>query len=68
MKQHEGDVTSNKDSNTISGISKHAQESSHEKVDWDKPVILKTIINKNEVSLQMKLLIRESLEKKKINR
>ena len=35
MKQHEGDVTSYKNSNTISGISKHAQEYSKGKVDWD---------------------------------
>ena len=34
MKQQE-DVTSNKNSNTISGISKHAQEYSKGKVDWD---------------------------------
>ena len=46
MKQHEGDLTSNKDSNTISGISKHARECSQGKVYWDKPVILKTIIEK----------------------
>ena len=32
MKQHEEDVTSNKDSNTISGISKHAREYSKEKL------------------------------------
>ena len=46
IKQHEEDITSNKDSNTISGISKHARECSQRKVDWDKPVILKTIIEK----------------------
>ena len=54
MKQHEGDVTS--------GISKHARECSQGKVDWDKPVILETIIEQNKASLQMKLLIRESME------
>ena len=54
-----------KDSNTISGISKHVRECSHGKVDWDKPVILKTIIEQNKASLQMKLLIQESLEIKK---
>ena len=65
MKQHEGDVTSNNDPNTISDISEHERECSHRKVNWNEPVILETIIEKNNASLQMKLLIRESLEIRK---
>ena len=62
MSQHQSDTTSNKSDEHISGISKHARHCTAGQVDWEKPHILSTFQSKNKGALQQDLLIRESLE------
>ena len=62
MGQHLTDITSFKSDETISGISKHARLCKDGSINWDEPKILSTFNNKNKGALQQNLLIRESLE------
>ena len=62
MGQHQTDVTSSKSDETISGISKHARLCQNGSINWEEPKILSTFNNKNKAGLQKNLLIRESLE------
>ena len=62
MGQHSADVTSPKSDESISGISKHAGHCSSGTIDWNKPNIIATYNDKNKKTLQKNLLIRESLE------
>ena len=56
------DVTSSKSDENISGISKHARQCQSGTINWEEPTILSTFNNKNKNGLQQNLLIRESLE------
>ena len=62
MGQHASDVTSSKTDETISGISKHARNCNTGTIKWEEPKILATFNEKNKGALQRNLLIRESLE------
>ena len=62
MAQHSADVNSTKSDETISGISKHARHCSTGSINWDEPNIIATYNDKNKKTLQRNLLIRESLE------
>ena len=62
MGQHLADVSSSKSDENISGISKHARQCQNGSINWDEPAILSTYNNKNKNGLQQNLLIRESLE------
>ena len=62
MSQHLSDVSSSKSDETISGISKHARQCQGGNINWDEPTILSTFNDKNKNALQQNLLIRESLE------
>ena len=62
MKQHRSDVKSKKADSEISGISKHARDCTHGKINWETPEILQIEKEKNKFSLQKNLLVRESFE------
>ena len=62
MSQHANDVTSNKTDETISGISKHARHCNNGTINWTEPKIITTYNDKNKKGLTHNLLIRESLE------
>ena len=62
MAQHQADVTSNKTDENISGISKHARQCTTGIIDWENPQILATYNEKSKSALQYNLLVRESLE------
>ena len=62
MGQHLADVTSSKSDETISGISKHARQCQDGTIVWENPTILSTFNDKKKNALQQNLLIRESLE------
>ena len=62
MGQHSSDVTSTKTDEHISGISKHARHCNNPNINWEDPEILATYNDKNKSALQKNLLIRESLE------
>ena len=62
MGQHLSDVTSSKSEENISGITKHARLCKEGSIDWENPTILSTFNDKNKGGLQRNLLIRESLE------
>ena len=62
MSQHQNDVKSNKNDKNISGISKHARQCNTGSIDWENPKILATFNDKSKSSLQYNLLVRESLE------
>ena len=60
------DVTSNKPDENISGISKHARQCSGE-ISWNEPKILATFNDKKKGVLQRNLLVRESLEIRRLS-
>ena len=62
MNQHKNDVTSNKNDENLSGISKHARQCNTGNIDWDNPKILATFNDKSKSALQYNCLVRESLE------
>ena len=62
MGQHLSDSTSNKLDEHLSGISKHARHCSSGNIDWETPKILATFQNKKKGCLQRDLMLRESLE------
>ena len=62
MGQHAADVTSPKTDEIISGISKHARTCNTGTIQWEEPKILANFNEKNKGALQRNLLIRESLE------
>ena len=62
MNQHLADVSTSKTDETISCISKHARHCSSGTISWNEPQILATFNTKKKSTLQRDLLIRESLE------
>ena len=66
MGQHEADTTSNKSDEHISGISKHARHCTAGSIDWYDPKIITTFTDKKKTALQQNLLVRESLEIKRL--
>ena len=62
MGQHQADTSSNKKEENLSGISKHARECTSGTIEWNAPKILATFNDKSKNMLQSNLLVRESLE------
>ena len=62
MAQHEADAASQKAINMISDISKHAKEYPFGTINFNRPLVKKTMAHTKKLSLQRKLLTRESLE------
>ena len=52
---------------SVSGVTKHAAECQQGSVDWENPEVITTYQDKHKGSLERNLLIRESLEIRRLD-